>query len=184
MSWKARTCAALAGALLVGASGADGQTSSWHEVQVEDIRTMHSKFRDLAEAFDEAQYDWRPMDGVRSVRGVLGLAIAEAHLFPTGWGYDAPPSSEPGFAAEMERAAQLSKSEMIDDLDTAFAFLIDVVEGMSDEERMSAGEYFGTPMPVHASVATAMNDMHEHLGQLIAYARTNQVVPPWSRGND
>jgi hypothetical protein len=28
---------------------------------------------------------------------------------------------------------------------------------------------------------TAMADMHEHLGQLIAYARTNQVVPPWSR---
>ena len=24
-------------------------------------------------------------------------------------------------------------------------------------------------------------DMHEHLGQLIAYARTNQIVPPWSR---
>jgi hypothetical protein len=26
-----------------------------------------------------------------------------------------------------------------------------------------------------------MADMHEHLGQLIAYARTNHVVPPWSR---
>ena len=48
---------------------------------------------------------------------------------------------------------------------------------------MADGEYFGTPMPVHASVATAMADMHEHLGQLIAYARTNHVVPPWSRGN-
>jgi hypothetical protein len=23
-------------------------------------------------------------------------------------------------------------------------------------------------------------DMHEHLGQLIAYARMNNVVPPWS----
>jgi hypothetical protein len=24
-------------------------------------------------------------------------------------------------------------------------------------------------------------DMHEHLGQLIAYARMNRIVPPWSR---
>jgi hypothetical protein len=24
-------------------------------------------------------------------------------------------------------------------------------------------------------------DMHEHLGQLIAYARMNNVVPPWSK---
>jgi hypothetical protein len=26
----------------------------------------------------------------------------------------------------------------------------------------------------------AIVDMHEHLGQSIAYARTNQIVPPWS----
>ena len=24
-------------------------------------------------------------------------------------------------------------------------------------------------------------DLHEHLGQLIAYARMNQIVPPWSK---
>ena len=24
-------------------------------------------------------------------------------------------------------------------------------------------------------------DLHEHLGQLIAYARMNNVVPPWSK---
>jgi hypothetical protein len=26
----------------------------------------------------------------------------------------------------------------------------------------------------------ARHDLHEHLGQLIAYARTNHIVPPWS----
>lgn len=24
-------------------------------------------------------------------------------------------------------------------------------------------------------------DLHEHLGQLIAYARMNQIAPPWSK---
>lgn len=162
----------------------EAQASTWQEVQVQDIETMHRKFKALAQAFDESHYDWRPMEGVRSVREVLGLAVAEAHLFPTGWGYDAPAGSEPGFYEELERAAALPKAEMVQELDTSFAFLIGVVRGMSEEERMAAGEYFGQPMPVHASVATAMNDMHEHLGQLIAYARTNEVVPPWSRGND
>lgn len=163
------------------AKAVEAQTPTWQDVQVRDIEGMHEKFKALAGAFDESQYDWRPMEGVRSVREVLGLAVAEAHLFPTGWGYDAPETSEPGFYEELERAAALSKAEMVRELDTSFAFLIGVVEGMSDAERMAAGEYFGQPMPVHASVATAMNDMHEHLGQLIAYARTNQVVPPWSR---
>ena len=35
-------------------------------------------------------------------------------------------------------------------------------------------------MTIDANIMTAMADMHEHLGQLIAYARTNHVVPPWS----
>ena len=30
-------------------------------------------------------------------------------------------------------------------------------------------------------VGHSVVDMHEHLGQLIAYARMNQIVPPWSR---
>lgn len=172
--------AALALGTVVGVQPAAAQ--SWHDVQVADIETMHGKFKGLAEAFDESQYDWRPMEGVRSVREVLGLAVAEAHLFPTGWGYDAPSTSEPGFMAELERAGSLSREEMIRELDTSFAFLIEVVRDMPEAKRMEQGSYFGQPMPVHASIATAMADMHEHLGQLIAYARTNHVVPPWSMG--
>lgn len=163
---------------------ARSQVPTWQDVQVEDIEGMRDKFRALAGAFEEGQYDWRPMEGVRSVREVLGLAIAEAHLFPTGWGYDAAPGAEPDFFAELDRAAALPKSQIIREMDTSFAYLIQVVRGMSDEERVADGSYFGRPMPVHASVATAMFDMHEHLGQLIAYARTNGVVPPWSAGND
>ena len=30
-------------------------------------------------------------------------------------------------------------------------------------------------------VGHSVVDMHEHLGQSIAYARMNQIVPPWSR---
>jgi hypothetical protein len=175
---------ALAALALVVTSAAPAwgqEARSWHEVQVADIRDMHEKFSALAGAFDESQYDWRPMDGVRSVREVLGLAVAEAHLFPTGWGYEAPASSQPGFGAELERAGSLPKTDMLQELDVSFAFLIEVVEGMSEAERTAVGSYFGRPMPVHASIATAMADMHEHLGQLIAYARANEVVPPWSR---
>jgi len=167
-------------ALVLGVPAvAFGQT--WKDVQVSDIETMRDKFAALAGAFDESQYDWRPMDGVRSVREVLGLAIAEAHLFPTAWGYDPAPAAAGGFQAEMDRAAANSKADMVEELGTSFAYLLQVVRGMDEAKRTEAGSYFGTPMPVHASVAMAMNDMHEHLGQLIAYARTNHVVPPWSR---
>jgi len=176
----AKAWVAAVGSVMLFGFAVEAQAQTWHDVQVEDIRTMHGKFKGLAEAFDESSYDWRPMDGVRSVREVLGLAIAEANLFPTAWGYDAAEGSHPEFFEELERAAALDKADMLDEIDTSFAYLIEVVEGMSEAKRMEAGSYFGTPMPVHASVATAMADMHEHLGQLIAYARTNHVVPPWS----
>ena len=155
--------------------------TTWKEVQVADIETMRDKFVALAEAFDESQYAWRPMEGVRSVQEVLGLTIAEANLFPTGWGHPAGPGSAAGFEEEMARASSLSREDTVAELGRSFAHLIGVVRGMPESERTTQGSYFGRPMPVHASIATAMADMHEHLGQLIAYARTNHVVPPWSR---
>ncbi len=163
--------------------GVRAQGSSWQDVQVADIETMRDKFLQLGEAFNESQYTWRPMAGVRSVQDVLGLAVAEAHMFPTGWGYDAPAVAADGFMAEVGRAAALSKADMLGELETSFGFLIDIVRDMPESKRLSDGSYFGQAMPVHASIATAMADMHEHLGQLIAYARTNEVVPPWSASN-
>ena len=66
---------------------------------------------------------------------------------------------------------------------SGFSPFAKVVQGMDRPKRMSESTYFGRDMQVHANIATAMADMHEHLGQLIAYARTNHVVPPWSMGN-
>jgi hypothetical protein len=162
-------------------SVASAQLQSWQDVQVADIETMKEKFIGLAQEFDESQYDWRPMEGVRSVRDVLALAVVEAHIFPTFWGYAPPAGAGNGFGPENQRLAGFSKAQLIRELGSAFDHLIGVVRGMDDAKRNESSEYFGTQMPVHANVATAMADLHEHLGQLIAYARTNRVVPPWSR---
>ena len=51
------------------------QVQSWQEVQVGDIETIKGKRIALAGVFGEPDFDWRPMDGVHSVREVLGLAI-------------------------------------------------------------------------------------------------------------
>jgi hypothetical protein len=160
---------------------ASGQVQSWKDVQVADIETMKEKFVGLAQEFTEAQYDWRPMEGVRSVRDVLALIVVEAHVFPTSWGYAPPAGAANGFGPENQRVAGFDKARMTRELGTAFDHLIGVVRGMDEAKRNEATTFFGRQMPVHAAVASATGDMHEHLGQLIAYARTNRVVPPWSR---
>ena len=40
---------------------------------------------------------------------------------------------------------------------------------------------FGKDFTKEKSVRYILADQHEHLGQLIAYARSNGVVPPWSK---
>ena len=160
------------------------QVQTWQEVQVGDIETMKDKWIALAGAFDESDYDWEPMEEVRSVREVLGLAITEANLFPAAWGSAPGPGAAQGFAAELARTAALSQSEMIAALEESFDYMAGVVRDMDADRRMADARYFdGSQMETHAHIAMALADMHEHLGQLIAYARTNHVVPPWSTGN-
>ena len=163
-----------------GASDADAQATTLQEVQVADIETMRDKFIGLAEAFDRSMYDWRPMEGVRSVGDVIGLAGAEGYLFPGLWGDSPPDGVGTDFGEEITRIQALPTDELVVELRRAFDHMATSVRDMSEADRMADGQFFGSPMPTHAVIASALGDMHEHLGQLIAYARTNRVVPPWS----
>jgi len=160
---------------------AAAQMPTLQDIQVADIQTMKDKFIGLAQEFTEAQYDWRPMEGVRSVKDVLSLIISECHMFPNNWGVAPPAVAAAGFGPEIQRTQALSREQMIAELGPAFDHLASSVRNMSASDLAAESAYFGRTMSKQANVLTAVNDMHEHLGQLIAYARTNRVVPPWSR---
>ena len=170
------------GARLAAPSAGQAQDAALKEFQVGDAGQMAEKFIGLANAFDGTDYDWRPMEGVRSVRGVLGLMIAEAYLFPRMWGVSPPEGVETNFNALVEEASGFEKARMVAELEEAFEYFQGVLSGMNAEVRSAEGRTFGRSMPNHVGITMAMSDMHEHLGQLIAYARANEVVPPWSRG--
>jgi uncharacterized damage-inducible protein DinB len=44
-------------------------------------------------------------------------------------------------------------------------------------------DLFGTSTTVRGLWILTTTHMHEHLGQLVAYARSNGIVPPWSRSS-
>ena len=52
----------------------------------------------------------------------------------------------------------------------------------SVEDPKAAITIFGNPGTVEDMMLMAIGHVHEHFGQLIAYARSNEVVPPWSKG--
>ena len=58
--------------------------------------------------------------------------------------------------------------------------LIDV-NGLSLDKINKPITYYGRPTLTRVATTYTLNDLHEHLGQLVSYARMNQIVPPWSR---
>jgi hypothetical protein len=156
--------------------------SALKDAQVADLKTMKDKFNSLGGAFSEDQFDWRPMDGVRSVKDVLVLMAAEGNLFPTMWGGKAAMGAGANFREEMARLSPMNRADLLAEVGKAFDNIIASAEGMDDMARMQPVKFFGEDTDAAGAVFMAQADMHEHLGQLIAYARTNHIVPPWSRG--
>ena len=168
-------------AILALPAAAAAQARALQGVQVADLRTMKDKFVGLSGVFPEDKYDWRPMEGVRSVKDVLILLTGEGNAFPTQWGAPAPAGVLSDRRSESARLEALPKAALSAELGKAFDNVIAVVEGMDEGARAREITFFGQSVTVAGAINMATGDMHEHLGQLIAYARMNRIVPPWSR---
>ena len=174
---------ALAGLLLVGLPAASAAQEQTPEAAVKaaflaDIEVMRGKFLGLAEAFPAETYTWRPMEGVRSVSEVLMLIAGEGYAFaPMALGAETAMTFP-----EMQALAEITdKAQVIDHLTKGFDYTRDALEGVDPATLGGTRELFGAERTTPELVLFVAGDMHEHLGQLIAYARTNRIVPPWSR---
>ena len=155
------------------------------EVLMRDIATLEGKLLGLAEAIPEDKYDWRPAEGVRSVREVMMHVAADNYFLPTFAGMAAPAETGiksgdyPSVQAYEKRSA--SKAVALQALRESFAHLRSAMELADEAVLKQSFDVFGTKMSgLDLSVMTTTH-LHEHLGQAIAYARSNGVVPPWSQ---
>ena len=142
------------------------------------VRTMHGKFTSLAEAMPADDLDWRPMEGVRSVEEVFIHVAADNWYVPALMGWDAP--AETGVTSDNQtfrdyQSRTMTRDEMLAALDASFLETMEASTAELDREVV-----LGTPTTVGDVWIRAVVHLHEHLGQSIAYARSNGVVPPWS----
>jgi uncharacterized damage-inducible protein DinB len=129
----------------------------------------------LAEAMPSDKYGWRPAPGVRSVSEVFIHIAGANYLIPGFAGIQAPA----GLDKEMEKNVT-EKSKVIDELKKSFAHLRAGVTSLSDADLDKPAKFFGMDSTVRGVLLTTANHEYEHLGQSIAYARMNGVVPPWT----
>lgn len=130
----------------------------------------------LAEAFPEDTYDWRPTEGVNSVGEAL-LHVAGANYFLASKLGFAPPED----LDVMALGKITGKENIIAAVKKSNEFVLEII-GMVEDGNLNEEVDFGfMKMNKLGGLLAIMEHNGEHKGQLIAYARSNGVVPPWSK---
>lgn len=161
-----------------GVSASDMLSYLEAKVDIADQKLMQ-----LAEAIPEASYDWRPMEGVRSFREIFVHVAADNWYGGALLGIPTPddiPVTDEGETVRAYQEQHLSKAETLTHLGRSFDFLSDALDRTRD--RLDAPAMLRTTELTYGDLwVRLITHMHEHLGQSIAYARANEIVPPWSR---
>jgi uncharacterized damage-inducible protein DinB len=150
-----------------------------------DVTEAQRKFVDLAKAIPAEKYDWRPGAGVRSVGEVLRHVASDNYLIPAALGFKADASTgikgEDYKTAQAFEAKKSTKEQTIADLEQSFTHLKESMRATPASKLGDPVKMFGQPFTMQRAWVLGTTHLHEHLGQLIAYARSNNVKPPWSQ---
>jgi len=133
------------------------------------------KLEQLAGAIPEDKLSWRPAQGVRSVGEVIMHVTGGNYFLPTFAGVKAPADAPKG-----ENAT--NRAEAIAQMKRSFDHVRTAIRNTSDADLDKPTTMFGQQTTYRNVWMTTVSHVHEHLGQLIAYARSNGVTPPWSMG--
>ena len=152
-----------------GAPGVKGDILFW-------IQDAEGKLLQLAEAMPEKTYEWRPDKGVRSVGEVYMHVAAANYGVPSFIGVKPPE----GFNFGTYEKSLTKKADIVAALRSSFAHMEASLTAMSDADLEKPAEFFGMKTTTRGAYFLLLSHAHEHLGQSIAYARSNKVTPPWT----
>ena len=136
---------------------------------------VEDKLVSLAGAVPAEKYGWRPAEGVRSISEVYMHIAGGNYLLPSFMGATPPQK----ITQETEKTVT-DKAKIIETLKQSFDYLRQVTLKTSDADLDKKTNIFGKDATYREVMLIISNHCHEHLGQSIAYARMNGVVPPWS----
>ena len=163
---------ALAAALMVPASLAQAQPVGLQAAFGKDAEKLSDKFTGLARVM-AGKYDWKPAAGVRSVGDVFNLIVKENGLLASVLSGTPNTAAQPAPITDPEKMQEALKASYLN--------LQKAIAGLSDSDLQAPVKLFGKDLTKQTALMQVLEDQHEHLGQSIAYARSNGVVPPWSK---
>jgi uncharacterized damage-inducible protein DinB len=141
-----------------------------------DLEQVNKKFVALAHALPENKFKWRPSADSRSFAEVFLHVAGERYGILNMMGTKTPD----GFDGKTFEKSTTDKARIIDDLNKSWEFAKTVITGMSNADFSKLLPKLGPQANAGDVIYILVADAHEHLGQAIAYARVNGIVPPWT----
>ncbi|MEO8659672.1 MAG: DinB family protein [Bryobacteraceae bacterium] len=139
---------------------------------------VSSQLIQLAEATPAEKFEWRPAAGVRSMSEVyMHVALANFYLLSIV-GPKMPPEIT---GLEMETTVK-SKAEVIEWLKRSLEVVKKAHAVVKPAELKRGVKIYNRDATVDGMYLRIIVHANEHMGQLIAYARMNGIMPPWSKG--
>lgn len=170
-------------ALTLAASGPVAAQSFMAEMH-RDVNQAQKKMVDLARAMPENTFNWRPSPEARSVGEVFLHVASDNYLIPIFMGMPAPAgtgiTSDYATAGAFEKRP-LTKAQIVAELEASYGHLHKAMGLTTDQNVGETVTFFGQDWSRMRAMVLTVTHLHEHLGQAIAYARANRVVPPWSQ---
>lgn len=166
----------------VASTAAAQQRPSFMADMHRDVNQVEQKIIGLAKAFPESAYGYKP-GAARTTAETFKHVAADNYLIPIAMGKAAPTSSGitdyPSSVAYEKR--QMTKEQVVAELEASFKHLHQAMSLTTDANLAEEVDFFGSKFSRQFAMILTVTHLHEHLGQLIAYARANDVTPPWSQ---
>ena len=141
------------------------------------FNTSMEKFIALAEAMPADKFTWAPGAGVMPVGHVYAHVVHYNYAYPSqNMGVAAPAGLDLGKIEDIR-----DKANVVRMLRESRTYVQNAVNAMTPADLAKVTDLYGRKVPEWSVLLQLVSHMNEHLGQSIAYARLNGIVPPWSR---
>lgn len=167
-------------ALGQGSAGMSGTTPAFINDFLGDLSDVEEKLVSLEGAVPQEKFTWRPGEGVRSISEVYRHIAMGNYLFLKLMGYEPP--AEANFHMDLKKwdTETTDKAAIASVMKASFDHLRNVAGNISSADLEKKVNLFGNEVTIRGGLIEALGHLHEHLGQSIAYARMNAIVPPWT----
>jgi uncharacterized damage-inducible protein DinB len=141
-----------------------------------DLEQVQKKFVALANAVPADKLTWRPSPDSRSFAEVLLHVAGERYGILSLMGAQ-PPA---GFDRKALEKSTTDRDQIVAELNQSWEFAQKTIQGMTNADFAKLLPKLGPQANAGDVVYILVADAHEHLGQSVAYARENGIVPPWT----